>query len=48
VTAPLLAIEDLRVGFATRHGPVAALRGISLSLRAGETLGIVGESGAGK
>jgi peptide/nickel transport system ATP-binding protein len=46
--APLLSIEDLRIRFSTRHGPVEALRGISLSLRAGETLGIVGESGSGK
>ena len=44
----LLEIEDLRVGFATRHGSVTALDGISLALDGGETLGIVGESGSGK
>ncbi len=44
----LLAVEDLRVHFATRHGTVEALHGISLSLAAGQTLGVVGESGSGK
>ena len=45
---PLLAIEDLRVTFATRHGPVEALRGVSIAIERGETVGIVGESGSGK
>ncbi|MEM1313401.1 MAG: ABC transporter ATP-binding protein [Pseudomonadota bacterium] len=44
----LLEIEDLRVDFATRHGPVTALDRVSLDVREGETLGIVGESGCGK
>ncbi len=44
----LLAIEDLRVSFSTRHGAVDALKGVSLALAAGETLGVVGESGSGK
>ena len=35
----LLEIQDLRVTFTTRNGPVEALRGISLDLKAGETLG---------
>ena len=44
----LLEITDLRVDFDTRAGTVQALRGVSLSLERGETLGIVGESGSGK
>ena len=47
-TAPLLAIDALRVTFSTRRGPVEAVRGISLKLDVGQTLGIVGESGSGK
>ncbi len=48
MTAPLLQVEDLRVSFATRHGTVAALHGVSLAIGAGQALGIVGESGSGK
>jgi peptide/nickel transport system ATP-binding protein len=44
----LLAIEDLRVAFATRHGTVQALHGVSLAVDRGQTLGVVGESGSGK
>ncbi len=46
--AALLRLENLSVDFTTDHGRVAAVRGISLSVRAGECLGVVGESGAGK
>jgi len=44
----LLQIEDLRVTFNTRYGEVTALDGISMQVREGETLGVVGESGCGK
>ncbi|MBD9373041.1 ABC transporter ATP-binding protein [Rhizobium sp. ARZ01] len=44
---PLLDIEDLRVTFPGRSGPIQAVRGVSLKLGR-ERLGIVGESGSGK
>lgn len=44
----LLEIEDLRVVFRTRYGEATALDSISLRADAGETLGVVGESGCGK
>jgi len=44
----LLQIDHLRVTLPTPRGPVQALRGISLSMRRGETLGLIGESGCGK
>jgi peptide/nickel transport system ATP-binding protein len=44
----LLDIEGLTVGFRTRAGTVAAVRGVDLTVRSDEVVGIVGESGSGK
>ena len=46
--ATLLSVRDLHVVFDTRHGPLTAIDHISLDIRPGEILGVVGESGAGK
>ncbi len=46
--APLLAVEDLQTHFFTRAGVVKAVEGVSLAIRRGEVLGLVGESGCGK
>ncbi len=48
MSAPLLEVKDLRVEFPTRRGTLVAVDGVSLSIEAGQVLGVVGESGAGK
>jgi oligopeptide/dipeptide ABC transporter ATP-binding protein len=44
----LLDVRNLQTGFALREGYVKAVDGASFSVRRGETIGIVGESGCGK
>jgi oligopeptide transport system ATP-binding protein len=44
----LLEINDLKTRFHTRDGVVHAVNGVSYSMKPGETLGVVGESGCGK
>lgn len=45
---PILEIHNLEVKFHTLDGVVNAVNGVSYSVEAGKTLGIVGESGCGK
>jgi peptide/nickel transport system ATP-binding protein len=45
---PLLHVEDLRVTFPTAQEAIEAVRGVSFTIRAGEILALVGQSGSGK
>lgn len=45
---PILEVRDLHTHFFLRRGVVKAVDGVSFSLKAGEVLGLVGESGCGK
>lgn len=46
--APVLRVENLCVDLPGRHGALRALHEVSFDIAAGEVLGVVGESGAGK
>ena len=48
MSAPLLAVRNLRTEFATRDGVLPAVADVSIDLARGEVLGLVGESGSGK
>lgn len=48
MTAPLLSIRNLRVGFSGGGATVDVVRGVDLDLAPGEVLGVIGESGSGK
>ncbi|MBM3545417.1 MAG: ABC transporter ATP-binding protein [Alphaproteobacteria bacterium] len=48
MTEPLLRLDGLSVSYRTRRGAVPAVVDVSLALKRGESLGLVGESGCGK
>ena len=45
---PIASVEDLRVHFRSKRGVVSAVDGVTFSIRDGETVGLVGETGCGK
>lgn len=48
VEVPLLDVRNLSLGFATAGGEMSVTRDVTFALRAGERVGLVGESGCGK
>lgn len=45
---PILSLKDVRLTLAGNAGPVSILKGITMDVERGETLGLVGPSGSGK
>ena len=45
---PLMEVRDLHVEIPLPHGNLQAIRGVSMTVDAGEAIGVVGESGSGK
>jgi peptide/nickel transport system ATP-binding protein len=48
VSEPVLSVRNLKVAFPTRRTTLTAVDDVTFSIAAGEVLGVVGESGAGK
>jgi len=48
IEKPLILLEDVRLTLTSAAGPVNVLRGISATIDAGTTVGLVGPSGSGK
>jgi oligopeptide/dipeptide ABC transporter ATP-binding protein len=48
MTAPILQIDNLRMGYHARGTIIRALEGATLEIADGESVGLVGESGSGK
>jgi len=46
--APVLEVRNLVAQYSTRYGTISAVKGVSLTIARGETLGLIGESGCGK
>ncbi len=45
---PVLEVKDLAISYQTRKQLVPAVRGVNFTVRQGQTVGVVGESGCGK